>query len=83
MAEDLKTLRDLPDDILIRKHDEIAKVTVVGTNHYLAEIARRDQDKQTKAMLKYTWWITVMTVIMTIATIVNIIIAYKQLCSGH
>lgn len=77
MSESIKILRELSDDILIQRHDERAKSTTVGTNHYLAELARRDQDKQTKAMLKYTWWITLMTGIMTISTIINIIIAYK------
>lgn len=83
MSESIKLLRELSEDELIKKHDAVAMATAVGTNHYLTELARRDQDRQTKAMLRYTWWITLMTGIMTITTIINIGIAYKQLVCGN
>jgi hypothetical protein len=54
MSETLAELRSLSDDDLIRRHDELAKRTAVGTNHYLQELSRRDQDRQTRAMLQYT-----------------------------
>ncbi len=72
MAMTLKELRGLSDDDLVAQHDEIAGSTVVGLNYYLAEIARRDQDRQTQAMLSYTKWVTIMTAIITVATIANI-----------
>ncbi len=72
MSESLKKLRSLTDEELISKHDELAKHTQVGINHYLNEIYRRDNDKISNAMLKYTKWITIMTVIILIATIINI-----------
>lgn len=77
MSEPLKELRALSDEEVIARHDKLAEQTVVGTLHYLNEIARRDQDRQTQAMLRYTQWITYMTIIMTIATILNLIVAFR------
>lgn len=76
MSESLKDLRVLSDEELIERHDNLAKSTQVGVNHYLREIARRDQDKQTKAMLSFTKWITIVTVTIMIFTIVNAVIAF-------
>ena len=75
MSENLETLRSLSDEALIKKHDELATSTQVGVNHYLREIARRDQDKQTRAMLTYTKWITIMTLAISALTIINVLIA--------
>jgi len=77
MSETLKELRKLSEKDLIKKHDKLAESTQVGTKHYLTEIARRDQDKQTKAIKKLTCWITIMTLIMMIATIINTLIIMK------
>lgn len=75
MSETLAELRALSDDELVGRHDQLAKHTVVGTNHYLQELTRRDQDRQTQAMLRHTRWVTVMTGVITIATIVNVVVA--------
>lgn len=77
MSESIKELRDISYEKLIEKHDSHAKSTVVGVDFYLKEISRRDQEMQTKAMLRYTKWITLMTLIMTVSTIINVIIAIK------
>jgi hypothetical protein len=76
MAEPLRELRALPDDELVRRHDHAAATTVVGVDYYLAELARRDQDRQTQAMVRYTLWIAVMTAVVTVATIVNVVVAW-------
>jgi len=75
MSESLKALREMSEGELIKKHDELAASTQVGVNHYLQEIARRDQDKQTMAMLTYTKWITIMTLIIAGLTILNVLVA--------
>ncbi len=75
-AETITELREMNDDELIEKHDELAKATVVGTQHYLQEIYRRDQERVAEKMLHYTKWIGVMTGVVTIATIVNVIIIF-------
>jgi len=72
MSELLKDLRVLSDEEIIDRHDRLAESTQVGVNHYLREIVRRDQDRQTKAMLNFTKWITIMTVAIMIFTIVNV-----------
>lgn len=77
MGLTLKELRDMRDDDLVSAHGHKANNVVLSLNDYLNEINRRDQSKQTKQMLNYTWWITVMTSVVTVATIVNVLIAYK------
>ena len=74
MTFSLKELRSLPDEELIKIHDHLAQSTVAGVNYYLQELARRDQNVQTEAMLKLTRWITWMTGIVTLATIINLIV---------
>jgi len=66
MAEKLKELQNLPEIELEKRYDEVAKNTVVGLNFYLAEIVRRQQQKQ-------TIWIIILTIIMCIAAVVSTI----------
>ena len=77
MSEHLKKLRSMSDEELVAEHDRHAQHTQVGINHYLAELARREQHRQTEAMLRYTKWITFMTVVITAATIGNLILVLK------
>lgn len=77
MSETLKDLRSLSYEKIISRYDNVAKRTVVTRDHYLNEITRRNQEKQTNAMLKYTKWITIMTGVISISTIVNVIVAFK------
>lgn len=72
IAASLAKLRAMSNDELIKNHDETAKHNDVGVSYYLEELARRDQERQTKAMLRYTRWIIAMTVVMTIATVINV-----------
>jgi hypothetical protein len=80
MAESIAELRKLSDGELIERHDAHAQRTDVGTNHYLQELYRRDQDRVAKEMLTYTrritgltWWIMAMTVLVTVATVSNLV----------
>jgi len=66
MAEKLKEVQNLPEIELEKRYDEVAKNTVVGLNFYLAEIVRRQQQKQ-------TIWIIILTIIMCIAAVVSTI----------
>jgi len=54
MAETLAELRKLSDEEVIERHDALAKNTQPGTAHYLAEIARRDQDRPTRTINRLT-----------------------------
>lgn len=76
-APTLKELRDMHEDDLVSAHDYVADSTEPALNYYLSELARRDQSRQTIQMLKYTHWIFIMTGIVTIATIINVIIAFN------
>ena len=78
MASFFAELRKLTDDELIKRYDEQAKKTSVGTNYYRDELNRRSQDRQTKAMIKLTKWIGFMTAVVTVATVVNVIIAVEM-----
>ena len=78
MALLLFDLQNLTNDELVKRHDEQAKTTVVGTQYYQDELNRRSQDRQTRAMLRFTKWIMGMTAAVTVATIVNVVIATKM-----
>lgn len=72
MALSLSDLRNLTDDELVERHDAQARTTVVGTQYFEDELNRRYQERQTASMLRFTKWITIMTVIITMATLANI-----------
>ncbi len=80
MAETIAELHALTDGALIRKHDEKAGSTYVHTKHYLDELNRRYQRRQTDSMLGLTRCITALTFVVTFATIVNVLIATGVLC---
>jgi|GEM_PF-900460 nitrate/nitrite-specific signal transduction histidine kinase len=85
MSLSLKELFARTDEDIIRLHDGIAelddrisKYAIEEVDYCLNELARRDQSRQTDAMVRYTWAITVMTAIMVIATILNLVIIFKH-----
>ena len=73
MSETLECLRSMTETDLIKKHDQQASHTQVGVNLYLQELERRDNEKIAKSMLSYTKWITLMTLVVLLATIANLI----------
>ncbi len=94
MSLALKELRAKSDEEIIALHDNLAQSTSEGVNFYLNELTRRDQSRQTEAMLSYTKElllytkemssytrrITWMTGIVTLATIINLVIAFRLFC---
>jgi len=68
MAETYQQFRKMQLKKLIEEHDRIAGPYNRSANDYLQEIARRDQNRQTR-------WIIAVTVIMMIATVVNVWLA--------
>jgi hypothetical protein len=50
VAEPIEELRGLSTEEIIRRHDEQAIHTFVGTQHYLDELARRDAEEQGRRM---------------------------------
>ena len=74
MSETIAKLREMSEAELIRLHDEHASHTVVGTAHYLAELSRRDQQRANAEMLRHTRAMTLMTIVITIATIISTVL---------
>jgi hypothetical protein len=74
-----RALLDLSEDELIEIHDQMVESQHinVGINYFLEALRHKAQDTQTKQLLSYTRWITLLTLIVTLATIVNVVIAYR------
>jgi len=77
-APKIAQLRRTSDDDLIARHDEASDQvgSGPGVSYYLDELARRGQVQQAEQMLRYTRRIEWMTLVMTVATIVNVVIAF-------
>jgi hypothetical protein len=82
VAETIAELRSLSDEEIIRRHDRKAANTVVGTQHYLDELARRDAERQGKRMEALTRSMYVLSVVVTFATIVGVVLTAMSLASG-
>jgi hypothetical protein len=74
----LKELVAFSDEEIIQKYDYHAKTQYAGLDFYLNEHYRRIQNRQTNAILKYTRWMTILTTVVTIATILNLIMFFVQ-----
>ena len=72
MAHTIAGLKRLSEAELIRQHDEQAKHTVAGTRYYLDELRHRQQARLTRVMLWLTIVVTVLTGIVTVATLYNV-----------
>lgn len=74
-------LLDLSEQELIERHDQLLQKDNIniGLDYYVEALRYKGQDKQTQQMLSYTRWIVLFTVIVTLATIINVFIAYKLL----
>ncbi|MGE3062973.1 MAG: hypothetical protein AB7T10_05000 [bacterium] len=73
-------LRKMTKDELVKNHDIVSQKTMVGISYWLNEIERRDREDHEKIMFDYTKQIKTMTLIMTIATILNIFISILVWC---
>jgi len=68
-------LKEMSDAEIITTFDkEVSPSYNATADYYLSELFRRSQDRQSAVMLKYTKWVTIMTVVITIATILNLIL---------
>jgi hypothetical protein len=61
----LAELRDLADDALVGRYDELVKdgKYVARPEDYLAELRRREAERATTTMTRLTWAIAAMTLI--------------------
>lgn len=81
MAESVAELRSLSDEDVIAQHDARAGFTDMGPDYYMWELYRRDQERQTSEMLRLTDKITIMTAVITIATLINVAIGVAYFVS--
>ena len=79
MAGTLAQLRELTDAEVVKAYDRQAQSTPVGLQHWADELNRRHQERQTDSILRLTKWITGMTIVITVATLVNVGIAICML----
>jgi hypothetical protein len=78
-------LRAMNDEELVARLDIIATSTQVGTQFYLDELRRRETDRQTAAMLRFTdtirrltWVVAVLTIVLTILTAVSLVVLVRE-----
>lgn len=72
MSYTIQDLYKLSDKQLIEEHDRLAANTVMGINYFIEELRNREQAKANKAMGKLTKQILFLTVVVTIATLINL-----------
>ena len=74
MAMPYQDVRALSDEEAIERYDKVAQNTVDSLGFWRDELFRRAEARQTRQLLRLTRWITIMTGVMTIATIVNVVL---------
>ncbi|MGJ8586716.1 MAG: hypothetical protein ACSHXW_01055 [Yoonia sp.] len=72
MAISVKELKELTEADLIDRHDKAGQHTQVGVNYYLEELRSREITSYAKKMDRFTRGIFWMTLIVTIATCINV-----------
>lgn len=73
-APTLARLRSLSDEDLIQAHDERARHLSAGVDYYLAELRARETERMTRRMLHLTWLIVGFTLVVTVATVINVVL---------
>lgn len=73
-APKIKNLDKMSDQELIEAYNSKATSTVVGTGFYLEEIRLRRQDKRNEKIENLTVRIYWLTLIVTVATLINVLI---------
>ena len=61
-AASFAELERMSDKELRERHDQVARHTQVGLQWYLDELRRREVARQTRALVRLTWFIAAMTV---------------------
>ena len=83
--ESFLDLREMSEKEIEARHDRTVRADfrpeqAYRVQRYVTELNRRRQDKQTRAMLRYTKRITCMTYVITFATLVNVGIGAVLVC---
>ena len=75
MAETYQELQKFSEDELIQLHNRQTKGTEFLDDYYLRVLNWRLQERQTNQIKWMTVFITALTVVVTVATVVNVVIA--------
>lgn len=84
MSETLRELREMSDDEVVRRHDDLAKYTSVGVNYWLDELDRRSADRAAAAshaaelaslhLGRRSFWLSVISAATSVAALVVAVI---------
>lgn len=69
MAYKIAKLRTMSDEELIELHDKEAPTATASVNYYLGELDRRENRRRMATVVRLTWAIAGMTLIVAIATV--------------
>lgn len=72
MTPTFEGMREITDGELLEVYNQQAKNTSIGLAFLRDEIQRREQNRQTRTMVTLTWSIAVMTLVVTVATLINV-----------
>ncbi len=75
-ANSISALKKLSDEEIIRLHDNTAQNPVIGISYYLDELRSRDIQRSQDAMEKLTNRIYWLTLVVTVATAVQLFLAF-------
>lgn len=75
LAPQHNELDGLTDEELVARYNALAARTVVGTQFYRDEIARRQATKESARMLSLTETMSRLTWVMLILTVINVVVA--------
>ncbi len=71
-----RELRELSDDKVVDMYDAEAERVGISLNFLRDELLRREQANQAATIVKLTRWIFLMTGVVTVATVINVIVAF-------
>jgi hypothetical protein len=73
MAYKIAELRAMSDDELVAFHDKEAPSATANINYFLGELDRREIRRRTDTMVRLTWAIFALTVVVAVSTVVLLI----------
>ncbi len=79
MARSIKEMMEMSDEKLNAEYEKVTAGNAPGLEFYHDEYVRRKQDKQTQTLIRFTKYITWLTYVVTVTTIVNLIVAVELL----
>ena len=68
-------LKRRSDEQIMAAYDVAVEQTIVGADYYLEELRRREQTRVAAEVKRFTRWIFWLTLVVTVATIINVVIA--------